>query len=293
VRQHQCRRHIQVAASAEEHDGNQPNPVQQREHAQRREFAGGKARRCHPAQPTDVGRISDRMSELPRLGVMDLDQSRTRRLSFRLLVSALSIAAVLALAACGDDADSGQDAGGDGNVTELAFLTGMVPHHESAIEMAEIAREQGTDPFVTGLADDIISAQRAEIRQLRSIHQRLFDKRLVPDPAAHEGLSLTASEAGMNHTSKMMDELRTAKPFDRAFVDAMVAHHQGAIRMAEVLLGSGENEELRTLAQKIIDDQQREIDEMTAFRQDAYGSPPPTASDDTEQSAPTEDHSAH
>lgn len=223
---------------------------------------------------------------------MDLDQSRRRRLSFRLLVSALSLAAVLALAACGDDADSDQNAGG-GNVTELAFLTGMVPHHESAIEMAEIAREQGTDPFVTGLADDIISAQQAEIQQLRAIHQRLFDKRLVPDPAAHEGLSLTASQAGMNHTRTMMDELRTVKPFDRAFVDAMVAHHQGAIRMAQVLLDSGEDEELRTLAQKIIDDQQREIDEMTAFREDAYGSPPPTASDDTERSAPTEDHSAH
>ncbi len=223
---------------------------------------------------------------------MDLDQSRTRCLSFRLLVSALSIAAVLTLAACGDDADSGQDAGG-GNVTELAFLTGMVPHHESAIEMAEIAREQGTDPFVTGLAGDIISAQEAEIRQLRAIHQRLFDKRLVPDPAAHEGLSLTASEAGMNHTPKMMSELRTAKPFDRAFVDAMVAHHQGAIRMAEVLLDSGEDEELRNLAQKVVDDQQREVDEMTAFREDKYGAPPPTASEGTEGSAPAEDHDAH
>jgi len=236
--------------------------------------------------------MSDRTSELPRLGVMDLDHTRRRRLSLRLLFSAFSIAAVLALVACGDDADSDQDAGG-GNVTELAFLTGMVPHHESAIEMAEIAREQGTDPFVTGLADDIVSAQQTEIRELRAIHQRLFDKRLVPDPAAHEGLSLTASEAGMNHTPKMVDELRTAKPFDRAFVDAMVAHHQGAIRMAEVLLDSGEDDELRSLAQKVIDDQQREADEMTAFREDKYGSPPPTASDDTEGSAPAEDHNAH
>src|ERR687893_280135 len=113
---------------------------------------------------------------------------------------------------------------------ERAFLQAMVPHHQSAIEMAEVADKEGE----------------------------------------HDALGLSAEEAGMNH----MDGgamLRGKRPFDRAFVDEMVPHHEGAIAMARVVLKETRDPELRKLAQDIIRAQERETSEMNAFRKREYG----------------------
>jgi uncharacterized protein (DUF305 family) len=52
---------------------------------------------------------------------------------------------------------------------------------------------------------------------------------------------------------------------DVAFACGMIAHHQGAIDMAEVLLAHGEDEQMRALAQEIIDAQEAEIEQMTTW----------------------------
>ena len=91
---------------------------------------------------------------------------------------------------------------------------------------------------------------------------------------------------GMDHGTLGMDmdmmgmdvdvmSLEEARPFDRAFIDAMIAHHQGAIRMARVGLERGEDEEVEGLAEAIVDAQSREIEEMNEWRERWYGSPSP------------------
>lgn len=50
--------------------------------------------------------------------------------------------------------------------------------------------------------------------------------------------------------------------FDLMFLQMMIAHHQGAITMANTELTRGQNTEAKQLAQRMIDDQQREVDEM-------------------------------
>jgi predicted outer membrane protein len=79
----------------------------------------------------------------------------------------LAIAAPFVLAACGGDDDS------SGNEVDRAFVAGMIPHHQLAIEMAEVARERAQSQFVRDLADDIISAQASEIRAMRSADAEL------------------------------------------------------------------------------------------------------------------------
>lgn len=188
----------------------------------------------------------------------------------RLLLVLLSIAA-LGLSACGggDDGQAEERA----NRAEEAFLTGMAHHHGTAIEMGQIAKERGRSRFVRDLATKIVAIQKYEIGEMRSIHERLFDRALQPDPRAHDGLGLSAEEAGMTHSPAMIAELRKANPFDRAFVDDMVPHHRGAIRMAEVVMRDGRDPAVRRLARKIITDQKREIDDMNSFRKRTYGAP--------------------
>lgn len=200
--------------------------------------------------------------------------TRNVRRPLRTLFAGALLIGALFLVACGND-DAGKASGGKGSPTEMAFLTGMVHHHGTAIEMAEIARSRGKDEFITGLGGDIITTQKGEMGTMRSIHQRLFGSPLKPDPAAHDGLGLSAEQAGMTHSPKTNEKLRSANPFDRAFVDEMVPHHRGAVRMAEKVLADSKDAELRKLAEGIMSTQKREIEEMNSFRQRKFGGPVP------------------
>ena len=155
--------------------------------------------------------------------------------------------------------------------TDGAFLTGMVAHHEMAIEMAEMAQEDAEHRELRQLADDIVAAQSAEIETIGTIHQRLFDQPV--SSGAHGDLGLDAETMGMNMD---MAALETADPFDREFIDMMVSHHRGAIAMAQIELDQGSDQETKDLASTIIKDQSREIEQMNAWREEWYGSPSPS-----------------
>ena len=197
------------------------------------------------------------------------------RSTFRLLLPLLAV--TMLIGACGGDDEQtaagtktpasgmeGMDHGAStptgestGAAVDRAFATMMIPHHESAIEMAEIARERGKSDFVKQLAEDIIKAQESEIETLKRVDAELADQGVEP------------GDLGMDMDMDMnmdMEELRTAEPFDEAFVDMMIPHHESAVDMAEAQLERGENEELKALAREIIKGQTKEIEEMREFR---------------------------
>lgn len=194
-------------------------------------------------------------------------------LSRRFMIALLTIISLsLLIAACGGDDEEGTEKPA-GNATEQAFLEGMVPHHLSAVEMAEIARKRGEHQEVKRLASGIISTQSAEISQMRRIHRRLFRSELQPDEKAHERLGVAAHESGMDAD---LADLRSADPFDREFIDMMIPHHQGAIRQARAVLAKADDEEVMRLAEGIVSAQSREIEQMNEWRTQWYGSSSPS-----------------
>lgn len=204
-----------------------------------------------------------------------------------MLVAALLLASAVALSACGDDSEDSSDGGATAaQETDGAFIIEMTAHHEAAIEMAQIATERAEHPEVKQLAQSIITSQGSEIQEMETIHQRLFN-----EPAAgaeHGTLGLSEEAAGMTHD---MEALETAKPFDQVFIDMMIPHHQGAIRMARLELADGEDAELHTVASAIIAAQTAEIEQMNAWRQKWYGAPSPAGgvpAEGEESSAPAE-----
>ena len=188
-------------------------------------------------------------------------------------LAAVVIAAILMFA--GMDQDDEADASTDG-----AFVSEMVPHHESAIEMAEIAIERAEHPEIKQLAEQIIESQSSEIDQLNSIHERLFGG---PVGSADHGSMGMTEEMG----AEEMETLETAEPFDRAFIDMMVPHHQSAIEMAQVEIDEGSDAETQALAEAIISAQSAEIEEMNQWREEWYGAPT------SETTLPGGEHQGH
>lgn len=156
----------------------------------------------------------------------------------------------------------GATAGGeDGSeLSEQAFLEQMVPHHESAIEMAAMAAEKGQSSEVRQLAQQIISTQEDEIAQMRAYHQEFFGEELV------------ASTEGPHHAGMDMTELEaaTGREFDRVFLRMMIPHHASAITMAESVMMGEPRQQIETLANEIIAAQSKEIGEMQEWREQFF-----------------------
>lgn len=156
----------------------------------------------------------------------------------------------LLVAGCG----SSDSPAAAGNGVDRAFVADMVPHHQSAVEMAKVAQRRGASPFVKRLADDIVRTQNEEIGTMRA-----QDSELEGAGVKKGRLGVSSSMMGMSMDTA---SLKTAEPFDRAFLRMMLPHHTGAVEMAEVELAKGEDPELKALARQVIAAQQREIRQM-------------------------------
>ncbi|MEJ7797531.1 MAG: DUF305 domain-containing protein [Solirubrobacteraceae bacterium] len=184
--------------------------------------------------------------------------------TWALLGALLALSAAALVAGCGgSDEGASSAATAAGNPTDRAFVADMIPHHRSAVEMAAVAESEATSQFVKDLAADITRSQNEEIGQMQRVDAQL----------AKAGVE--KGDLGMEDHAKGMDssaqELRGAKPFDEKFIAMMLPHHESAVEMARVELAKGENTELKSLAEEIIKEQQREIKEMRAHTGDKTG----------------------
>ena len=175
------------------------------------------------------------------------------------------------------------------------FIDMMVPHHEGAVEMALIAQARAEHQEIRAMADDIIRSQSAEIGQMKAWRATWYGSDQTPPMSQMPMLHSMGGSAMFMGTMDMTQEvemLRAApEPFDRAFIDAMIPHHESAIDAARLALQQATRPEIRTLATAIIADQQREIDQMTSWRQSWYGtSTPPEAPRDMPMDMPGMGH---
>ena len=193
------------------------------------------------------------------------------RRSLVVILVALALLAAIATSACGGGEQSGQGnqaAKASGNGVDRGFIAEMVPHHESAVEMAKIAGEQAKRPEIKQLAKDIIASQNAEIATLTRLDRNLAAAGVKPGKL---GMAMHEMKSG----DMDADMLRDAQPFEREFIDMMVPHHEDAIKMARVELGQGQSGELKQVAKDIVAAQAKEIRQMNTWRTDWYGRPSP------------------
>jgi uncharacterized protein (DUF305 family) len=163
----------------------------------------------------------------------------------------------LGLAACGGDEESAARPSGD--AFDRAFIDAMVPHHESALEMARTAKRAGlSEPELVAVADDVLATQQEEIDRMKAWRSEWFGSAEI-DPHGGAALRLTEEQMGMAHDS---DSLLDSHDVDGAFAEMMIDHHEGAIEMAELAADNAGHDELKALAEAIVAAQEREVEIM-------------------------------
>ena len=198
----------------------------------------------------------------------------------RHLTASAVLASALALTACGSGTDTDTASGNagssssssspsaetaKGNDADLAFLTGMKPHHEQAVEMSEMVLAADPPAEVAAIAEQIKGAQAPEIEQMTTMLGALGQE---VDGAAHSG----GHSAGMaGHEGMMSDQMMadldgaTGTEAARLYLEGMVRHHEGAIEASETELVDGTYPPALALAEQIKQAQDAEITTMRAL----------------------------
>jgi uncharacterized protein (DUF305 family) len=248
-----------------------------------------------PAQiPTELPVASSKRRQVSIAARAFVQTLRAPKLTvFRPLAAVVLAFAIFALPSSG----SAQQPPAD---FDQMFIDMMVPHHLGAIEMARIAQERADHAEIFELAGGIITSQDSEIGQMRAWRSQwygsaetppLSEMPMVPGmPGMPDmpmmdmpGMDMSGMGAAMPTMDMAADveSLRAApEPFDEAFIDTMIPHHQSAIDAARVAQQRAVHQEIRGLADAIIAAQQREIDQMLQWRQTWYGQDGETLSGD-------------
>lgn len=201
-------------------------------------------------------------------------------MSLRLSLVATTFIVALITAACGASSMTG--ASTKAAPFDQQFIDMMVPHHEGAVEMARIAEQRSQRPEIRQMAADILRTQASEIEQMKGWRKAWFGSDQTPTISKMpmvDGMQMPAEgghakHGGSGSSSQTMDmaadveKLRLApEPFDRAFIDAMIPHHQDAIEASKAAESRAQREEIKALARQIVDGQQREVDALRQWRQ--------------------------
>ncbi|WP_329016297.1 DUF305 domain-containing protein [Micromonospora rifamycinica] len=240
----------------------------------------------------------------------------SRTILRRALVGGVSLTAAVVLVGCGSSDDHSAASGDHGsptaagpadgtssaahNAADVMFAQMMIPHHQQAVAMTDLAATRAADPQVKQLAAQIKGAQAPEIATMSGWLTAWGAPTPTGTPTAMPGMDhggtampgmsqggsgmpgmdhggspspTTSGMPGMDHGMPGMmsdaDMTRLAaasgRDFDRRFLTMMIAHHEGAITMAQTEAAQGANSDAKALAERISTTQQTEIDTMKSI----------------------------
>ncbi len=144
-----------------------------------------------------------------------------------------------------------------GKTFDITWMSQMIEHHKGALEMANSVLKDGKDARVKKAAQEIVSAQSKEIKQmtgwLKSWYNTKPDAKQTALMRADLKPMLEVGMAGMD-----------ADP-DKSFLERMIPHHQSAVEMGKLALKKALRPELKTFAQHVIDAQSKEIKQYQSW----------------------------
>lgn len=188
---------------------------------------------------------------------------RTIAIGGALLLSAFALAGcTINLGLSGSNNDSGMmDNGGmmgqnnssQFSGSDIMFAQMMIPHHQQAVDMGTLAETRASSPELKALAAKIKSEQEPEITQMKG----WLKTANAPMKMSHSmGMGGMLTDAEMTALKKA-----SGAAFDKLYLESMIAHHEGAIHMAQMVTDSN-NAEAKALGNAIVESQTKQITYM-------------------------------
>jgi uncharacterized protein (DUF305 family) len=148
---------------------------------------------------------------------------------------------------------------------DLQFLDSMIHHHNGAVMMARMVLGKTERPELKAFAQKIIDDQSREIDQMKKLRDRWYAGK--PEAVNMEMAGMVGGMKMMNSEHmKEMDQM-PAEHFDEHFLNMMIAHHEGAVVMSKEAQKKAEHAEIKQLAEKIIQAQGPEIEQMKKWKE--------------------------
>lgn len=192
-----------------------------------------------------------------------------------LALAAVALAALLVSAGCSRSDEQATPvatttAADSHNMADVMFVQHMIPHHQQAIEMSDLVlAKQGIDARVTQMASQIKAAQGPEIEKMQTWQRQWGMPAMPSGDMGMPGHGNMPGHGDMPMMQGMVSEadmaaLRNAQGVeaDKLFLTHMIAHHEGAITMAQNEIDHGGYQPTVELARSIITAQRQEIDTM-------------------------------
>ncbi|CRK49865.1 conserved exported hypothetical protein [Rhodococcus sp. RD6.2] len=157
----------------------------------------------------------------------------------------------------------------DRNAADVMWTQMMIPHHQQAVEMAALAQGRTDNAELLELASQIQAAQDPEIEQMTGWLTAWGEPTMMNEGMDHSSMGTMGQMGDMGGMMTAEDMARlensTGAEFDRAWLEMMIAHHQGAIDSSQQIQANGRSEQVDELAGKIISGQQAEIEQMKSM----------------------------
>ncbi len=173
-----------------------------------------------------------------------------------------NLVVLVALTLVGCSSSSAVDENASWNKADQKFVQEMIPHHEQAVVMSAMVGDVEVSPETAALASGITDAQATEIKLMQSF---LDEWSVKSDP--HAGHMMSGDESHGMMTDEELSELKNSLgvDFEKMWLTMMLAHHNGAVKMAETVLADGKDSRVKTLAENIINTQQKEIETINSL----------------------------
>jgi uncharacterized protein (DUF305 family) len=196
---------------------------------------------------------------------MRINTAYNSALFTRAIAGLTALIVAIAVSGCSSSSDMGMDheghtSGASGDLTgaDIMFLQMMIPHHQQAIDISDLALTKSSDPELLALAKDIKDGQSAEIVRMSAW---LDAAKVGTDP----GHSMGDSMGGMLSDVELAAlKGATGKNFDLLWLAGMTGHHDGAIHMASMITDAT-NLEIKSFGQAIVTTQGAQNKQMAAM----------------------------
>jgi uncharacterized protein (DUF305 family) len=139
---------------------------------------------------------------------------------------------------------------------DVMFLQMMIPHHQQAIDISNIALKTSKDSELLALASTIIKAQTSEIVQMNS---------WLKDAGATTHMGHSMGMGGMLDDAELSKlTSATGRTFNKLWLEGMIGHHNGAIHMT-TMIADASNADIKAFGENVVKDQSAQIEQMKAM----------------------------